>query len=102
MESGFGDGGRVGDACEDVFADGAAEEVGFLGDEGDVLAVGLEGDGGDVGVVEVYGTGVDRVESGSVLVDMRELVRGEVRGILKTPFEERDDARFPGSCMVSG
>ena len=40
VKGGVGDGGRVGNAGEDVLADGAAEEGGFLSDEGNVAAVG--------------------------------------------------------------
>ena len=58
-----GDGGGV-DAEEQVVADRALEEGGFLGDEGDVLAVGCHFEGGNGGSVEEDLAGLKLIESG--------------------------------------
>lgn len=68
VDGGLGHGGGVGHAGEDVLTDGAAEEVGFLGDEGDGLAVSEEGSAGYVNAIVGYAAGIDGVESGRGLV----------------------------------
>lgn len=57
-------GGRVWEAGEKVGAEGAGEEGGFLGDEGEVRAVGEERGVVYGGVVVGYGAGVGCVEPG--------------------------------------
>ena len=62
-ELGFADGGLVGRAEQDVFADRAFVQGWFLGDEGDAVAIGVDVEAGELLAVDEDAAGEDVVEA---------------------------------------